>query len=43
MESRFEALAMKAFESGDMGLFKIYIEKMIECQAQEKEENNEEV
>lgn len=39
METRFEALAMKAFESGDMGLFRVYIEKMIECQIQEKENN----
>jgi hypothetical protein len=35
--SRFESLALKAFESGDMKLFREYIEKMIDCQIEEKE------
>lgn len=39
MEARFEALANKAFESGDMVLFREYIQKMIACQLEKEDEN----
>lgn len=39
--SRYERLANKAFESGNITLFREYIQKMIECELEQKEDERD--